>query len=95
MECGTSHSCSPSPKDTVHAIPYIHIYIHTFAFFLRNSLFLSLSLFLSFSLSLCVCVGVDEWLQFDSSVVRGLAYYTGVVFEGFDRTGQLRAICGG
>ena len=43
----------------------------------------------------CLCVGVGEWLQFDSSVVRGLAYYTGVVFEGFDRTGQLRAICGG
>jgi histidyl-tRNA synthetase len=29
------------------------------------------------------------------SVVRGLAYYTGIVFEGFDRTGTLRAICGG
>jgi len=28
-------------------------------------------------------------------VVRGLAYYTGVVFEGFDRAGTLRAICGG
>ena len=39
--------------------------------------------------------GISEWLQFDASVVRGLAYYTGVVFEGFDRRGQLRAICGG
>jgi len=28
-------------------------------------------------------------------VVRGLAYYTGVVFEGFDRSGELRAIFGG
>ena len=28
-------------------------------------------------------------------MVRGLAYYTGVVFEGFDRKGELRAICGG
>eukprot|EP01125_Pyxidicula_operculata_P012935 TRINITY_DN425_c0_g2_i1.p1 TRINITY_DN425_c0_g2~~TRINITY_DN425_c0_g2_i1.p1 ORF type:complete len:465 (+),score=136.77 TRINITY_DN425_c0_g2_i1:959-2353(+) len=37
----------------------------------------------------------DDWLVFDASVVRGLAYYTGVVFEGFDRAGQLRAICGG
>jgi histidyl-tRNA synthetase len=27
--------------------------------------------------------------------VRGLAYYTGVVFEGFDRAGELRAIFGG
>lgn len=33
--------------------------------------------------------------MFDPSVVRGLAYYTGTVFEGFDREGKLRAICGG
>lgn len=39
--------------------------------------------------------GYAEWLVFDASVVRGLAYYTGIVFEGFDRAGQLRAICGG
>ena len=39
--------------------------------------------------------GFGDWLIFDASVVRGLAYYTGVVFEGFDRAGELRAICGG
>jgi histidyl-tRNA synthetase len=39
-------------------------------------------------------IGAD-WVGFDFSVVRGLAYYTGVVFEGFDRAGKLRAICGG
>lgn len=39
--------------------------------------------------------GISDWLVFDASVVRGLAYYTGVVFEGFDRSGELRAICGG
>ncbi|MBN95435.1 MAG: histidine--tRNA ligase [Deltaproteobacteria bacterium] len=39
--------------------------------------------------------GCADWLQFDASVVRGLAYYTGVVFEAFDRQGSLRAICGG
>jgi len=39
--------------------------------------------------------GFDDWLQFDASVVRGLAYYTGIVFEGFDKAGVLRAICGG
>lgn len=39
--------------------------------------------------------GFGDWLQFDASVVRGLAYYTGVVFEGFDKKGVLRAICGG
>ena len=39
--------------------------------------------------------GIEDWLVFDASVVRGLAYYTGVVFEGFDRRGELRAICGG
>ena len=27
--------------------------------------------------------------------MRGLSYYTGVVFEAFDRKGELRAICGG
>lgn len=35
------------------------------------------------------------WLKFDLSIVRGLAYYTGVVFELFDRSGEFRAICGG
>lgn len=39
--------------------------------------------------------GFGDWLIFDASVVRGLAYYTGIVFEGFDRAGELRAICGG
>jgi len=39
--------------------------------------------------------GFADWLLFDASVVRGLAYYTGIVFEGFDRKGELRAICGG
>lgn len=39
--------------------------------------------------------GYSNWLSFDASVVRGLAYYTGVVFEAFDREGKLRAICGG
>jgi len=37
----------------------------------------------------------DDWLVFDASVVRGLAYYTGIVFEAKDRAGQLRSICGG
>lgn len=39
--------------------------------------------------------GFEDWIQFDASVVRGLAYYTGIVFEGFDKAGVLRAICGG
>jgi len=39
--------------------------------------------------------GFRDWLVFDASVVRGLAYYTGIVFEGFDRKGEFRAICGG
>ncbi|KAL5135352.1 Histidine--tRNA ligase, chloroplastic/mitochondrial [Glycine soja] len=92
--------------------------------------------------SLAEKIGYSKWLQFDASVVRGLAYYTGIVFEylgnhpfsspftftnpnnhppslassslcslaatviatsssplypfdGFDREGKLRAICGG
>jgi len=39
--------------------------------------------------------GIKEFVSFDASVVRGLAYYTGLVFEGFDRRGAHRAICGG
>mmetsp|Transcript_61363 Transcript_61363/g.126719 ORF Transcript_61363/g.126719 Transcript_61363/m.126719 type:complete len:678 (+) Transcript_61363:11-2044(+) len=39
--------------------------------------------------------GFADFLIFDASVVRGLAYYTGIVFECFDRSGELRAICGG
>jgi histidyl-tRNA synthetase len=40
-------------------------------------------------------LGFGEWIRFDPGIVRGLAYYTGVVFEVFDRQGRLRAICGG
>lgn len=40
-------------------------------------------------------MGLGGFLQFDFTVVRGLAYYTGIVFELFDRAGELRAICGG
>ena len=40
-------------------------------------------------------LGVREWVQLDLSIVRGLAYYTGIVFELFDAKGELRAICGG
>jgi histidyl-tRNA synthetase len=36
-----------------------------------------------------------SWLRFDLSIVRGLAYYTGTVFELFDRSGEFRAVCGG
>lgn len=39
--------------------------------------------------------GDDGWFRLDLSIVRGLAYYTGMVFELFDRTGEFRAICGG
>jgi len=39
--------------------------------------------------------GVADRVVFDASIVRGLAYYTGVVFEAFDAAGDLRAICGG
>ncbi|KAM7265089.1 hypothetical protein ACFE04_002772 [Oxalis oulophora] len=45
--------------------------------------------------SLAEKFGYSDWIQFDASIVRGLAYYTGIVFEGFDRQGKLRAICGG
>ncbi|MGH7460779.1 MAG: histidine--tRNA ligase [Longimicrobiales bacterium] len=40
-------------------------------------------------------LGFADFVQFDPTIVRGLAYYTGIVFEIFDRKGELRAICGG
>jgi histidyl-tRNA synthetase len=40
-------------------------------------------------------MGLGPFLQVDLTIVRGLAYYTGIVFELFDVKGELRAICGG
>lgn len=40
-------------------------------------------------------MGLGDYVRFDLSIVRGLAYYTGIVFELFDARGELRAICGG
>ena len=40
-------------------------------------------------------MGVGDYCRFDPGIVRGLAYYTGVVFEVHDIVGELRAICGG
>ena len=37
--------------------------------------------------SLCDSYGISDWVSFDASVVRGLAYYTGPVFEAHDRAG--------
>jgi len=48
-------------------------------------------------LLLCKSYGISEWVEFDARIVRGLAYYTGIVFEGFSRNMKelRRAICGG
>jgi histidyl-tRNA synthetase len=40
-------------------------------------------------------MGLAQFVEPDLGVVRGLAYYTGFVFEAFDRKGELRAIAGG
>jgi histidyl-tRNA synthetase len=40
-------------------------------------------------------MGFGDWIDFDPTIVRGLAYYTGTVFELFDAKRTLRAICGG
>ena len=40
-------------------------------------------------------MGLGEFVDFDLTIVRGLAYYTGTVFELFDAQRSLRAICGG
>lgn len=39
--------------------------------------------------------GLADFVKIDYNVIRGLAYYTGVVFEAFDKKGQFRAIAGG
>jgi histidyl-tRNA synthetase len=39
--------------------------------------------------------GLAEFVAVDIGIVRGLAYYTGIVFEVFDRAGKFRAIAGG
>ncbi len=40
-------------------------------------------------------MGVGDFCVYDPGIVRGLAYYTGIVFEVHDVAGDLRAICGG
>jgi histidyl-tRNA synthetase len=39
--------------------------------------------------------GLGSFVKIDYRVIRGLAYYTGVVFEAFDAKGEFRAIAGG
>jgi histidyl-tRNA synthetase len=39
--------------------------------------------------------GISEYCVFDIGIVRGLAYYTGIVFEVFDIKKSMRAIAGG
>ncbi len=46
-------------------------------------------------MSLLDTYGLKDAVVFDISVVRGLAYYTGIVFEAFDTAGKFRAIFGG
>ena len=46
-------------------------------------------------LGLLEAMGLGAFVQLDLRIVRGLAYYTGIVFELFDRKGELRALCGG
>ncbi len=47
------------------------------------------------SVSRLEAMGLGEFVEIDFRIVRGLAYYTGIVFELFDAGKQLRAICGG
>ena len=45
--------------------------------------------------SLLSAYGLKEYAAFDIGIVRGLAYYTGIVFEVFDKLRSMRAIAGG
>ncbi len=55
------------------------------------------ALIVEFRRYLTCLAGLDvlDWVTIDLTIVRGLAYYTGIVFELFDAKGELRAICGG
>jgi histidyl-tRNA synthetase len=46
-------------------------------------------------LALLDAYGLADRVEFDASIVRGLAYYTGIVFEAYDAQRKLRALCGG
>lgn len=46
-------------------------------------------------MSFVEALGFAGWVQLDLTIVRGLAYYTGIVFELFDTKSEFRAICGG
>jgi histidyl-tRNA synthetase len=39
--------------------------------------------------------GIEEWCEYDLGIVRGLAYYTGTVFEVHEASGAMRAMAGG
>lgn len=43
----------------------------------------------------CSVYGFSDRLIFDMSVIRGLSYYTGIVFEAFDTQRKFRAVFGG
>ena len=47
------------------------------------------------SVSRLETMGLGDFVEIDFRIVRGLAYYTGIVFELFDAGKELRAICGG
>jgi histidyl-tRNA synthetase len=45
--------------------------------------------------AIMTAAGLGDFLAFDISIIRGLDYYTGIVFEAFDTDRQFRAIFGG
>ena len=40
-------------------------------------------------------LGVENWVRFSPCIIRGLDYYTRIVFEAWDKDGEFRAIIGG
>jgi histidyl-tRNA synthetase len=50
---------------------------------------------LSDAVGALAAMGLGDFVDVDLTIVRGLAYYTGIVFELFDAGKALRAICGG
>jgi histidyl-tRNA synthetase len=43
----------------------------------------------------CAALGIEDYVEFDPTVIRGLDYYTGTVYEARDSSGNHRSILGG
>ena len=87
--------CSPAQVDAVMRLAMRDAFATLRATYAGHAAVLDAVARLERYLAHAAALGIREWIDVDLSIVRGLAYYTGIVFELFDAKGELRAICGG